>query len=267
MPITPTDLYAIAGEALALWMHGVAQREVHLTPTGWLAISGEPHADLNVALVDEGPQAAAQLRAFHQMFQARGVPAICSLTPAVAAELAPIAQALGLQSAGKMPFMVYDAADIRSGSDRYVILRVASSAELAQVNQVLAEAFAVSLAAMERVHTLSMLAAPGLTLYLAQSAATDPGQPEGTGVSTVATVQTGPVIGVWAMGTAPAYQRQGAGYALLTHVMAEHCQRGAQYFYLMATPVGKLLYERIGFRTLTELDVWVTADTHQPAEH
>lgn len=263
MELTSSELYQIAGEALVLWMRGAPQREVQLAPDSWLAMSGEPLADLNLALVDQGPRAEERLRAFHQALHERGLPALYLLTEAVADQLAPTAQALGLHHAGKTPLMVCNATDIRSGPSQYTIQRVENTAELEQVCQVLASAFSLPLESLRRVHGEPILAAPGLTLYLAYAAAPGCEQPASAAVSTVATVQSGPVIGVWAMGTAAGYQRQGAGCALLTHVMADHHERGAQCFYLLATQAGKRLYDHIGYRTVAELDTWVRGHSTQ----
>ena len=79
------------------------------------------------------------------------------------------------------------------------------------------------------------------------------------GAAPVAALQTtrfGATVGIWAMGTAPEHQRQGAGRALLGAAMAHHRARGAARFYLGATEAGRPLYERAGFRTVAEAAVW-----------
>ena len=62
MKITASELYAIAGEAVALWLHGPAQREVHLTPTGWLALSGEPLRQTPISCEGAGTISSATWR-------------------------------------------------------------------------------------------------------------------------------------------------------------------------------------------------------------
>lgn len=64
-----TELYRICGEAAALSLRAIPEREVRLMPYGWLAVSGEPYANFNEVLVDAGSDGATQLRAFHQVLQ------------------------------------------------------------------------------------------------------------------------------------------------------------------------------------------------------
>jgi ribosomal protein S18 acetylase RimI-like enzyme len=67
------------------------------------------------------------------------------------------------------------------------------------------------------------------------------------------------MVGIWYMATAPQYQRQGSGHALLTHVIAGAIERGADTFYLGATAAGYPLYERLGFRTVGTPSIWLLA--------
>ena len=69
------------------------------------------------------------------------------------------------------------------------------------------------------------------------------------------------------MGTTSEHQRQGAGRALLDYVIAYHYARGAKLFYILATEAGKPLYERIGFRTISEAAVWVVGHSTQVSSH
>jgi GNAT superfamily N-acetyltransferase len=259
MQLDTTYLYQILGEATALFFHGAPQRAVQLTPTGWLVSTGEPLADFNQLLIDQGPDAAAQLRTFHTLLQERQLPALYFFTDRVAAQLAATAQALGIQAVGKAPVMICQAADMHLTPAAYTVKPVATAAALDDMCQVLADAFTFPLDATRRVLGERMLNAHGLTVYLAYR----DGQP----VSTVTTSQSGPVVGVWAMATAAAQQRQGAGYALLTQVMAQHRERGARAFYLYATEAGKPLYERIGYRTVSELHIGATGHSTQVMGH
>jgi predicted GNAT family acetyltransferase len=250
------DLYSLMGEAVAIYFRAAPNRDIRLTPHACLAATGEPYTDLNIVLIDQSSEAEEQLRAFHQLLQARDLPALYMLTPSVADRLAATAQALGMTFAGKAPVMVCEAAQLRTTtSDEYSIKLVETADELAAVCSILAHAFKLNHDALQRVLGIAALDGPGLTMYLAYHGE----QP----VSTVATTVAGPIVGVWSMGTLPDQQRKGAGRALLTQVMAQHRAQGARYFYLWSTPAGQRLYDQLGYRTVAEFAVWTTGQSVQ----
>ena len=79
-------------------------------------------------------------------------------------------------------------------------------------------------------------------------------------MSCVWVTRTRDTAGIWTMATAPEHQRQGAGEALLSRVMADYAADGVQVFYLGATPEGLPLYERWGFRRIGIGEVWIAAN-------
>jgi GNAT superfamily N-acetyltransferase len=250
------DLSQLLGEATAIYFRAAPYRDIRLTSHAYLVATGEPYADFNAVLIDQGGDAEEQLRAYHHALQARNLPALYLFTPGVAGQLAATAEALGMTFAGKAPVMMYDAVDLRSeaGGDT-CIKRVETAEELAVVCTILACAFSLNEDALRRVLGVAALDGPGLTMYLAY----DAGQP----VSTVATTVAGPIVGVWSMGTLPDQQRKGVGRALLGHVMAQHRSQGARAFYLWSTPAGHRLYEQLGYRIVSELSVWTTGQSVQ----
>ena len=66
MDVTASSLWRQAGEALVPLLGGLPTAVVQLTPDGWLALSGEPVADFNMAYVADGPTSEDRLRAFAQ---------------------------------------------------------------------------------------------------------------------------------------------------------------------------------------------------------
>ncbi len=260
MNLNLSYLYQVWGEAVALWLRAAPQREICLTAHGWLAASGEPYVDLNQVLIDASRDAEEQLRTFHQRLEARNLPALYLFTPTVADQLAPIASKLGMTIAGKAPVMVCAASDLPdTDAGLYTFKQVDTAAEQKIICAILANAFEVSDAALRQVVNTTQLDAPGFTAYLAYQGATAGEQP----VSTVATTESGPLVGVWAMATLPTHQRQGSGRALLGAVMAQHRSHGAKHFYLWSTAAGQRLYEQLGYRTVTELSIWTTGQSVQ----
>jgi len=65
------------------------------------------------------------------------------------------------------------------------------------------------------------------------------------------------------MATPPEHQRKGAGRALLEYVIQHQRHRGATRFFLCATQAGYPLYDRVGFRTVSDCAVWVAGHSTQ----
>ncbi len=170
------------------------------------------------------------------------------LSAAVAGQLAPTARELGLHPLGSIPIMTCGGAGEAETPGDYGVVRVESVQDLRAANDVAAEAFGLPADAVQRVWGPAILDGPGVDVFLARR--------EVTPVGALQTTRFGAKVGIWGMATTPAYQRQGAGRVLLGVAMAYHRARGAALFYLGATEAGRPLYERVGFRTVTEGVVW-----------
>lgn len=259
MDSTPSHLWRLTGEAAALLFRAAPGYEARLTQHAALALSGEPVADLNCAVIGEGPQADDRLREYVQVIQTRDLPAIVFLPEGVADQLAPVARELGLQHAGPLPLMVYRPSDVHAKPGDYQIERIETEQGLQEVSEVEASAFGLPLESVTRVNGPMLLDGPGLDIFLARQA--------GSPVSTVQSTRAGTTVGIWIMGTPPEHQRKGAGRALLDHVISYHHARGAKLFYLLATEAGRPLYERVGFSTDSEAVVWVAGHSTQVSVH
>ena len=259
MELSESFLWRLAGEALATALRAAPGYEAHLTPDAALILSGEPVADLNLAIIDDGPFADERLRTFHAIVRQHDLPVLMIFTTKVADRLAPIAAELGLQYAGTMPLMVYQPSTAPAPASSYEIEHVTIPAALHESNVVAARAFSLPLDVWEHACGPALLDSPGLDIFLARR--------EGTPVSTVWTTRAGPIVGIWCMGTPVEHQRQGAGRALLEYAIAYQYARGATTFYLGATAAGKPLYDHVGFRTLAESPVWVAGNSTQVGGH
>jgi hypothetical protein len=186
------SLWQLAGEAVALYLRAAPDREVRLAPDGWLALSGAACHDLNMALVDRGPQAEARLREYVGAATSRGLPHLAFLTTAVAGTLAPVARDLGLQPVGKAPLMTYTPAGDGDAPAACAVDVIADAAGLRAANAVAAAAFGIAPAVFDAAVGPALLAGPGCALFLGRAA--------GAPVSTVATVRAGDTVGIWAGG-------------------------------------------------------------------
>ena len=76
-------------------------------------------------------------------------------------------------------------------------------------------------------------------------------------VATVTTTIRDTTVGIWRMVTAPEYQRQGIGQALLAQIINLYRERNLHQFYLIANSIGRRLYEKLGFVAMADLAQWV----------
>jgi ribosomal protein S18 acetylase RimI-like enzyme len=81
----------------------------------------------------------------------------------------------------------------------------------------------------------------------------------GEAVSTAAVVVTGNVLGVYNVATLPEHRRRGYGEAVMRFALDRARERsGSSRTILQSTQQGLRLYERIGYRTVTAVDVYAS---------
>jgi GNAT superfamily N-acetyltransferase len=243
------------GDGLALCLHGASNYEARLTPDAALALSGEAVADQNYAMVGLGAAPERRRREIGRAIHERGLPIVVLLARDVAELLAQPAQEAGFRHVGGMPLMVHDTALTPVSRASYRVTLVPDADELREANAAAARAFSLPEDAAQRAFGPPLLTAPGVEVFLARQGSTP--------VSSVQTTRFGSSVGIWTMATLPEHQRNGAGRALLGHVMQHHRDRGATLFYLCATQAGYPLYEHLGFRTVSECAVWVAGHSTQ----
>jgi ribosomal protein S18 acetylase RimI-like enzyme len=79
-------------------------------------------------------------------------------------------------------------------------------------------------------------------------------------VTTAATVEGRDVVGVYSVGTLPDYRRSGFAEAIMRKVLTESHQRtGVESTVLQSTIAGLRLYERMGYRRITNFNVYITS--------
>lgn len=207
MDLDVRSIPRLGGDGIAQFMRASANFEARLRPDSWLGLSGEPVTDFNAAYVGDGPDPAARLEEYVRVFQTHGIGGIVICHPAIFKRLASLADQLGLTHVGVASWMVCQATGAISPSATYHVTRVETAEELAVATELMSGAFALPLDAASRVLNPAALQTPGFTIFLARR--------DGVAFSTVLTTEQGSIVGVWAMGTPPERQRQGAGRAVL----------------------------------------------------
>ena len=247
-----SHLWRVTGEGVAATFRDGPCFEATGSPDHWAVISGEPRGVFNwLAIHTAHPDNEARLRAGVAALRARRVPAEVIIAEALAAGLAPVALDLGLESPHPVPLMLLrpNRPATRPGPPGLVVERVRDEIGLRAATDLLAAAFGESAESCARCCGLSLLAAPALSLYLARAGA--------DALSTCWIWRDGPLAYVAAMATSPAHQRRGAGRAVLTHALTEHAATGATAASLIASAVGRPLYEQLGFQTVDTATLWI----------
>lgn len=89
----------------------------------------------------------------------------------------------------------------------------------------------------------NILEAPGVRAYL--------GRVDGRPVATAVSVRTGEVVGIYSVATVPEARGRGYGTALTWRTLAD-ADPGVRAAVLQASPMGRPIYERMGFRLVRE---------------
>jgi len=78
-------------------------------------------------------------------------------------------------------------------------------------------------------------------------------------VATTAVIAGGGALGVYNVATVPSCQRRGFGESVMRTALSDASRRtGIERFVLQSTPAGYKLYQRMGFRTVTQVAVYAS---------
>lgn len=244
-----SGLFRLSGEATALCLRGAAGYEAHLTAEGWLVLSGELVADLNVAMIYGGTASEERLRDFGARVLRRGLPALLLTGPDVSDDIAATAREFHFAPAGAMPMMILEPQGDLPVHSGYEIEIVTAEAGRVEAVEIVSRAYGVPFSIQTRAAGPPVLDAPGVSIFL--------GRKNGEAVSVVTMTRSGPVVGIWRMATLPEKQRQGAASALLARAINRLRADGVERFYLYSTEPGYPLYRSMGFDVIAEVPIWV----------
>jgi len=253
-------LWRIYNQGMALTGQVGERGETLLTLDAVLCLSGEPHLELNYAVVSGGEDAPERLREFASRIRERGDSAYLTASQAVAAQVEPVARELRLESAAPAPLMVRPGRPSEPCSpDRgrsapatagalFRVDHVRTERSLRDLVCVTAEAFDVPLDQVERAIGPVTLELPGIDVFV--------GYDGDEAASCAFTSSVGGYAGLWDMATLPSRQREGAGAAVLGHALA-HLSADTTLFYMTASESGRRLYERFGFTVVEMSPTWI----------
>jgi len=216
-----------------------------------VCLTGLDDDEQNTALIEREPEdAAAAFTEADEVFRSRGrsigVDVERGRHPDVDAAL----RAMGLEMVATRPAMAVrvqdlDPAQIPEGVE---IVRVTDAEVLAELVEVEIGAFETDRAVAEGLLAPSQLSLPNVRLYAALA--------DGRAVAQAVTNTQDGAIGVFGVATLPEYRGRGIGTAI-TAFAIDDVGDEAGLAWLQSTEVGRPLYERMGFRPVSDWDVWV----------
>ncbi|MFD6681657.1 MULTISPECIES: GNAT family N-acetyltransferase [Micromonospora] len=158
----------------------------------------------------------------------------------------------GLTERSALPLMACatDAIEFRTGSTQQTLVRRVGAAESDTYTDAFAESFEAPVGAFGSLMGGAVLDTDGVTGYLAEES----GRPVGTALG----MRAPGVIGVFNIGVVPSARGRGLGRALTEAVLRDGIAAGADIAYLHSSPMGRPLYESMGF-TLVQNWTMLTA--------
>ena len=243
-------------DADALWLRfaeHLARLYAAADPTvehgsGWLAVlSRKDHTDVNVCmLLSDANHESSE--ALVRLVERVDVPAVVSVPTGIDhGALAPLlAAGLVLEQLSE-PLMWLDSCPPPPRGN-FDVRRVRTGGELSRAIDVAAEGHGFERTMLARILGRDVNANEDVATWIAWS--------DEEAVSVV-WLTLGSRIGVWQMNTPPRHRRRGAAREALGAALDELWDDETEGAFLWASPAGRPLYERAGFRAVAERHVWV----------
>lgn len=232
-----------------LYPRGVAPGE-RIGP-GWCAVAtGEPHPDLNLGVLTAAAT-RSDAAALVSYFDERGVPAAVSVASALDSDVSEVLTDAGYERAPQREALMW-CSQPPVASDGFRIDPVAGADEAAIAIAMVAEGHGIE--AVDRVIDQTPYPERPVTAWLAW---------DGDRPLSVVWLTAGSRIGVWAMMTPPANRRRGAGRAVLSAALARTWSPTTEGSFLWSSPMGRPLYESLGYTALDECSIWVLGGTEE----
>lgn len=216
------------------------------SPMMCFASSGVPVANLNYAALWGS---ASEEDLAHLMDYLVDLDAMVVVSEVSIDRLRPKLKEAGLVLGGSCPLMTVELGAATPDGGQYRIEAVRDEEGLAVLTELLAAAYSLDPQHMSDSFGAAILIEPDTTPFLAWR--------DDEADSAVIATRVGTDVGIWAMGTQPDAQRQGAGRALLGAVMSGFAAEGASRCFLFPSPAGRRLYDSLGFVEVDQSEIWL----------
>ena len=210
------------------------------------ASSGEPVANLNYAAL----WGAASNDDVDRLVEHLGdLDAMVVVSEASKERLGAKLRGSELVLGGACPLMAIAPIAAVPDASQYRIEAVREPEQLAEMVEVLADAYSLDLEHTTAAFGTALLGQHDTTPFLARR--------QNEADSAVIATLVGEDLGIWAMGTRPRSQGRGAGRALLKTVMSRFADEGARRCFLFPSPAGRRLYDALGFVEVDRSEIWL----------
>lgn len=252
MTVNANELSSAVLDSFALFVPEVESGWVTLDSGVLAGYTGVPAPTLNgVWIARNDPDPGVVLEAL-ELVAATEAPHCIQFRPAAAPVLEPLARARGMTRERPIPLMALEPAseaeiELPSG----LTIREITPAQSSIHAGILARGFQAPLEIMQQIAAEPMLSGPGTRCYV--------GEVDGVPVTTGLGRLTSDLTGIFNIATLPEHTRHGYGAAITRRAVADGFADGAHTAWLQASAAGEPVYERIGFRTVENWQIWITA--------
>jgi GNAT superfamily N-acetyltransferase len=172
-------------------------------------------------------------------FAARGLPWNVQLRPDYPRELDGALADRGLAVAGEIPFMLLDTTDALPPVDDSSLRRAVTYADVGSLLGLLEQGFEMPAEFTRQAFPMGALFVPGAEPWLLAAGGQD--------VSTALGHLSGGACGIFNVATPPALRGRGHGAAATAAAIRSAFAAGADVAFLQSSPLGRPVYERLGF--------------------
>jgi GNAT superfamily N-acetyltransferase len=201
----------------------------------------------NAAMVTAAPKNPTRtIEKADAFFSAFRRPWILFALPQASQSLEGAAAERGLRDEGRFPGLLLDPipADVPAPPDGVEVRRVKTVKELQTFERTAARAYGVESGPVYE----GWLKYPGFSFHLAYF--------RGKPVATATLVASHGIAGIVYVGTVPESRGRGFARAVVWSAITDGRAQGLRASALWATPMGRPMYERMGFRPVTEYRIW-----------
>jgi GNAT superfamily N-acetyltransferase len=244
----------IATGMVAFWRDRVRHLQghvIHEVDGVVVCLTGLDDDEQNAALVEREPEdARAALAEAEGVFRAHGRSLGVDVERGRHPKVDAAFQAMGLEMVATRPAMAMRVQDVTPAQvpEGVEILRVTEPGLLADLVEVEVGAFESDRAVAEGLLAPSQLPLPNVRLYAAIA--------DGQVVAQAVTNTQRAAVGVFGVATLPGFRRRGIGTAI-TAFAVDEVRAEVDLAWLQSTEMGRPVYERMGFRPVSDWDVWV----------
>jgi len=248
-PVDAAGLWSSFARHLQLVYPGGRSRYVRGGPRWWAVVTGEEHPDLNLCgLTSEAT--ARDARDMTETIAGLGVSCAATVSAALGDDVAAVLAAMGYERAPKREPLMWCDVPPSPSPTAFRIARAETPDDVAVAVAVAAEGHGIQ--GLHQVIERHPGSDGPVTAWLAW---------DGDEAVSVVWLTMDREIGVFAMMTPARHRRRGAGRAVLTAALAATWDEDTTGALLWSSPMGRPLYESIGFRVVEECAIWMLGGT------